>query len=660
VGVIAGVLVTVFETTARHRADAELAELVSRLQDAHAAAERGRHKLYSTFMQAPVAICILEGPLHTFTFANPLYRALVGGRDIVGKSLLEALPDLREGGFDKIMDRVQATGEAHFGKEVPLKLPHHGPDESLIVNFVYQPMRIAGDAIDGILAAVIDVTELVQSRRRIEVLAEQVRASEAAWRLVTDALPLLVSFVTPDERYGLVNKAYEDWFGVRREDLLGRPVREVIGEAAYAVLGSNVRRGLAGERLDFERHDVPYRLGGTRDVKGKFVPHRDGAGAPAGYTAVLEDVTEQRRLEKERARLSRQRTEVLDAMGDAFLALDSEWRILQFNRELEAITGKGAHELAGRDLRDVYPELRNPESESRKGYERCMVERSPVTFTTYSELRGAWFEVRAYATGEGGISIFYRDVSAEKKTEEALRKKTDFERQLIGIVSHDLRNPLNVVLMASKWLRRQEDLSPASTKHVVRIENAGERAMRLIRDLLDFTQAELGGGIRIERRPTNLHDLTAAVLEEIQATHPDRVLEVQSAGDGSGEWDPDRLSQVIQNLVTNALKYSPAGSTVTVATYDDGPAVTLVVNNLGPSIPPEAVPTMFGPFERGAVRSDAFRSVGLGLYIVEKVVKAHGGTVVVESNDQDGTTFTVVLPRIAPTREGSRLELQEG
>ena len=99
---------------------------------------------------------------------------------------------------------------------------------------------------------------------------------------MTDALPVLVSFVGADERYRFANRAYEDWFGISRESLIGKTIREVIGDDAYAAVRPFVVRGLAGERLSFEQHDVPSRHGGRRDIKVSFVPHRDTNDAPVG------------------------------------------------------------------------------------------------------------------------------------------------------------------------------------------------------------------------------------------------------------------------------------------------------------------------------------------------------------------------------------------
>ncbi len=213
-------------------------------------------------------------------------------------------------------------------------------------------------------------------------------------------------------------------------------------------------------------------------------------------------------------------------------------------------------------------------------------------------------------------------------------------------MSHDLRNPLNVILLGATGLLRGEDLGERQMVSVVRIQAAAERAHRMIRDLLDFTQARLAGGLHIDRRPADLHDILRGVLPELEATHADRELRVRLRGDGRGEWDPDRLGQVVQNLVLNALKYSPRGTPVRIETHASDTGVTLSVHNEGPPIPPERLERIFQPLQRGTGEVDkAGRSIGLGLYIVKQVADAHGGTVSVESTAEAGTTFIVQLPR---------------
>ncbi|WP_244225063.1 ATP-binding protein [Corallococcus sicarius] len=242
-----------------------------------------------------------------------------------------------------------------------------------------------------------------------------------------------------------------------------------------------------------------------------------------------------------------------------------------------------------------------------------------------------------------------QDVTLRKQAQAQLQQRADFEQQLIGIVSHDLRNPVSAILLGAASLMRRDELDERSTKAVSRIQTSAERAHRMIRDLLDFTQARLGGGIRIQRRPTDLHEVLQGVVEEIEATHPDRELQVEGTGPGHGEWDPDRLGQMVQNLVTNALKYSPPDTPVRIQTRADADSVTLAIHNAGTPIPPERLEQLFQPLQRVSRDADnSGRSIGLGLYIVKQLVEAHGGTVTVASTADAGTTFTVRLPRTPP------------
>ncbi len=266
----------------------------------------------------------------------------------------------------------------------------------------------------------------------------------------------------------------------------------------------------------------------------------------------------------------------------------------------------------------------------------------------YQPLHDAQGRVDGLLTHAVDVTELVRARQRAEALEQQARRRAEFEQQLIGIVSHDLRNPVSAILMSAQMLLKQEGLGERAFKGASRVLSSAERANRLIGDLLDFTQARLGGGIRIRRQATNLHELMRQVLEESQAAWPERDIQVSRSGDGEGEWDPDRLAQVVTNLVTNALRYSIPGTPVRVSTRAEADAVFLEVHNLGKPIPGELLPHLFEAMKRGShdVASSG-RSVGLGLYIVQQIVHAHGGTVSVQSSEAEGTTFTVQLPRRA-------------
>ena len=238
------------------------------------------------------------------------------------------------------------------------------------------------------------------------------------------------------------------------------------------------------------------------------------------------------------------------------------------------------------------------------------------------------------------------DVTDRKRAEAELRARAEFEAQLVGIVSHDLRNPLHAITVSAAMLVRQETLDERSSKGARRILASAERATRMIRDLLDFTQARLGGGIPVEVEPIELQEPVAAVVEELRHTHPERELTLEADGDTRVIADSDRVGQMVANLVGNALKYSAAGSPVTVRIRSAAEELLLEVHNQGAPIPPEQLTRLFKPLSRLESKVDLqTRSIGLGLYIVDSIARAHRGRVEVRSTQQEGTTFTVRLPR---------------
>ena len=197
----------------------------------------------------------------------------------------------------------------------------------------------------------------------------------------------------------------------------------------------------------------------------------------------------------------------------------------------------------------------------------------------------------------------------------------------------------------------RDGLSDAVTRGVLRTHQAAERAERLVRDLLDFTQHAWAEAFRIQPRLGDLHVLLQTALEEVQAAFPHRRMELFQKGNGQGSWDPERLAQVAQNLISNALKYSPEDSVVQVHSTALPTGVSFSVHNKGAPIPTEKIAALFEPFQRAVGTVDkATRSVGLGLYIVKQIVEAHGGAVTVRSTQKEDTTFTVSLPRTVAAR----------
>lgn len=232
--------------------------------------------------------------------------------------------------------------------------------------------------------------------------------------------------------------------------------------------------------------------------------------------------------------------------------------------------------------------------------------------------------------------------------EAAAAKRALFAEQMVGIVSHDLRNPLSAVLMSAHFLARS-GLATNQMSAVRRIVSASERAQRLITDLLDFTQARLGHGLSIEPQELSLHELVARAVDELRSAFAGRELRHQRIGAGSCRGDADRLVQMLGNLVSNAFQYGASDRPVTVTSEIEPTFYRIAVHNEGEPIEAQMQAALFEPMQRGA-QAGSSRSVGLGLFIVRELAVAHGGQVELRSTRADGTTFSVVIERreIAP------------
>jgi len=239
-------------------------------------------------------------------------------------------------------------------------------------------------------------------------------------------------------------------------------------------------------------------------------------------------------------------------------------------------------------------------------------------------------------------------VEMEQAARAELRNEAAFRERFIGIVGHDLRSPLGAITFAAAMLLQQEGLGEAEARLVRRMARSADRMARMIRDLLDFTRSREGGGMPLQPRPADLASVCRHVLEELGLANPRRDMQLQVLGDTQGIWDADRLAQVVSNLAVNALEHGAADRTVHVTVRGTRPkSVVLEVHNEGPPIPAELVPVLFDPFARAAASDDvpAVTGLGLGLFIVDQIVRAHGGSVAVTSRADHGTTFTVELPR---------------
>ena len=245
----------------------------------------------------------------------------------------------------------------------------------------------------------------------------------------------------------------------------------------------------------------------------------------------------------------------------------------------------------------------------------------------------------------------FNEAIDQSLAESVVRFNQDVEKAketFLAILGHDLRTPLGAIGTSAAFMLETGELEEPHRTLAGRIAVSAKRTIGMVGDLLDFTRGHLGGGIPIARGRMSLGKVVHDVVDEIAAAHPDRQIRVDARAETSGEWDAARLGQAISNLVGNAVQHGAKGTTVTVAVRAEGPDAVVAVHNRGTVIPPQRIDGIFNPMRTREKSTEAARgptsSLGLGLYIAERIVCAHGGRIEVESSEERGTTFTIRLP----------------
>lgn len=229
---------------------------------------------------------------------------------------------------------------------------------------------------------------------------------------------------------------------------------------------------------------------------------------------------------------------------------------------------------------------------------------------------------------------------------EKAERRASFAEQMVAIVSHDLKNPLTAIKMASEMLNAGER-NAKEIRLLGHIGQSTDRAQRMIADLLDFALARVGLGLNIAPSLMDLHQVTGLIVDELRVAFPQSSLVHQTIGAGSAHLDADRVQQIIGNLVANSVAYGDLNQSITITSRLENERAIISVHNHGPVIPQAIMTVLFEPMTRGTQADSDVRSVGLGLFIVKEIAVAHGGVVSVSSDAQNGTMFTVHLPQQA-------------
>ena len=265
--------------------------------------------------------------------------------------------------------------------------------------------------------------------------------------------------------------------------------------------------------------------------------------------------------------------------------------------------------------------------------------------------------LRLWANASGALTVAdlqdmirFNEAIDQALAESASRyaDSVDFSREMfIAMLAHDLRTPLAAIVTSSQalpLLSGGHEVPPVAA----RIERCALRMEKLIDDLLTFAKLQMGTRVPITRALIDLSVRTALAVDEVITANPAHAIFLETTGDLCGRWDGARLHQALTNLLSNAIQHGNPTHRITVAASGELDDVCITVHNVGPTIAPEAMLDLFRPFKRlrsTSMNSWQSTSIGIGLYITERIVTAHEGTIQVTSSNELGTTFTIRLPR---------------
>lgn len=395
-----------------------------------------QEKLQAMYMQAPVAIGIYGGKEHVIELVNPRMSELLGRppEALIGKSLSDALPEVKGHGFEEILAGVLSSGIPFEASEVPVSLMRNGKLTPGYYNTVYHPLRNARQEIIGIIQIGTEVTEQVIARQRVE-------EGERQLQLITDALPVLIGYLDKEEKYRFANKAYEEWFPLKAAELLGRPVREIVGEKAYQGVKGYIDRALAGERLSFSAK-MPYREDFIKYIHTSYIPDIQ-EGEVAGFYTLVSDVTEQAVARQQLEESEEKYRNLFETMDQGFCILEMifdadnnplDYRFLETNPTFQQQTG--LVDAKGKTALELVPNLERHWFEI---YGKVAISGEAAHFTQGSEAMGRWFEVNAFRLGGSEsrkVALLFTDITQRKQMEESL-KRSNAWFQLVNQATQD-------------------------------------------------------------------------------------------------------------------------------------------------------------------------------------------------------------------------------
>jgi PAS domain S-box-containing protein len=495
------------------------------------------------------------------------------------------------------------------------------------------------------------------ARRQMEGAIAQLRESEERFRLTIDEAPIGMALVTLDGTFARVNRVLCEITGYAAEELTKLRFQDITHPDD---LGTDVALSEQLARGEIPRYQLEKRYirkdGSVVDVMLSGSVLRGLDNAPRYYIAQVEDISERKRAETALRRSEAKFSGIVSIATDAIISVDANQRITVFNEGAEQIFGYAKQDMIGTRLERLLPDrYRTAHHGSFAAFAagdanaRSMAEQREVYgLRKNGDEFPAEASISKVTVGtETFFSVVLRDMTYRKSVETALERAVAARDVVLGIVAHDLRNPLSLITMTANAMRRRPGNKPdrrdGETPEV--ILRAAKRMNQLVEDLLDVARVE-AGQLRVEFTLLLAADLArdAVVMQRPLADASGVAISLEVDPNVVTAWgDRRRLLQVFDNLIGNAIKFTPSGGRIVMRVAMKNADVMFSVTDTGVGIASETVPHLFDRFWQATTRAGRL-GAGLGLPITKGIVEAHAGRIWVESEEGRGTTFFFTIP----------------
>lgn len=507
--------------------------------------------------------------------------------------------------------------------------------------------------------------DLSQSKRIEQALYQQ----ENQLQLITNAVPVLISYVDAQQRYRFNNKRYEEMFGLTASQTYGKHIQEVLGESIYQSILPHIKAVLSGEQVTFESQ-IYDKNNIIHDVSTSYVPQFDLQGQVAGFVALVRDITEQKLAEK-----------ALKESEERLRTLTEKVRVIPW--EADATTsnftyvGPQTVQILGYPVAEWYTDNFWTEHIHPKDREWATnyCHQTSLLLDNYefeyrmlaADGRVVWlYDIVNVVRSEDGkpqlLHGFMIDISdrkqAEQEREELLAREqsaraeaeaaNQIKNEFLATLSHELRTPLNAMLGWTQLLSRRKFDETTTSVALETINRNTKSLAQLIEDILDVSQI-IRGKLRLDTSAVELTSIVEASIDNVLSAAQAKEIQIECEFDpsvGVIMGDANRLQQVVWNLLANAVKFTPKEGRVTVQLKRLDSHVQIQVSDTGGGISSEFLPYVFQRFRQAdSSTTRSHGGLGLGLAIVRHLVELHGGTVHAESPGIGlGATFIVNLP----------------